>query len=61
MVQIYCGVYSKQFNKTKPKAFRFSSVVNTQHILCRAEPLAVGRTVVHRLGVGNKIIKHVSC
>lgn len=30
MVQIYCGVYSKQFNKTKPKAFRFSSVVNTQ-------------------------------
>lgn len=42
MVQIYCGVYSKQFNKTKPKAFRFSPAVNTQHILCRAELLAVG-------------------
>lgn len=61
MVQIYCGVDSKQFNKTKPKAFRFSSVVNTQHILCTAKPLAVSQTLVHRLGVGNKIIKHVSC
>lgn len=61
MVQIYCSVYSKQFNKTKPKAFRFSSVVIIQHILCRAKPLTVGRTVVHRPDVGNKIIKHVLC
>lgn len=42
------------------KAFQFFLVVNSTHSLqSLGSPLSVGRTVVHRFGADNKIIKHV--